>query len=201
MHRRRHCDPGNRHRIMFDFAAAFANGLAYHPFLEKYGTAEQRRRWQDFHAGISLKPAQQELLGSFVREMKVLVMAGAWCGDCVEQCPIFEHFAACTKTISIRYVDRDDSHGLSSELLTCGAPRVPAVVFLSEDGQFCARAGDRTLTKYRSVMQQFGGPSCPTGFGTSADLTSAVVQDWLDEFERVQWMLRTSGRLRQLHGD
>jgi len=28
-----------------------------------------------------------------------------------------------------------------------------------------------------------------------------VVQDWLNEFERVQWILRTSGRLRKLHND
>jgi hypothetical protein len=30
---------------------------------------------------------------------------------------------------------------------------------------------------------------------------AATVQDWLDEIERVQLMLRLSGRLRQKHGD
>jgi hypothetical protein len=28
-----------------------------------------------------------------------------------------------------------------------------------------------------------------------------IVQDWLNEFERVQWMLRLSPRLRKIHGD
>ncbi|MCI0378548.1 MAG: hypothetical protein L0215_13145 [Gemmataceae bacterium] len=28
-----------------------------------------------------------------------------------------------------------------------------------------------------------------------------VAQDWLDEFERVQWLLRLSPRLRAMHGD
>ena len=28
-----------------------------------------------------------------------------------------------------------------------------------------------------------------------------VTQDWLNEFERVQWILRLSPRLRSLHGD
>jgi hypothetical protein len=28
-----------------------------------------------------------------------------------------------------------------------------------------------------------------------------VTQDWLNEFERVQWILRLSPRLRQAHGD
>jgi len=32
-------------------------------------------------------------------------------------------------------------------------------------------------------------------------LLPAVTQDWLDEFERVQWLLRLSPRLRQLHRD
>ena len=42
----------------------------------------------------------------------------------------------------------------------------------------------------------------PTGIGTSHDpLLVQVVQDWLDEFERVQWLLRLSTRLRQKHGD
>jgi hypothetical protein len=34
-----------------------------------------------------------------------------------------------------------------------------------------------------------------------ADAIAAVVGDWLDQFERVQLILRLSGRLRQVHGD
>jgi hypothetical protein len=33
------------------------------------------------------------------------------------------------------------------------------------------------------------------------DSIAVVVADWLEEFERVQLILRLSGRLRQLHGD
>ena len=32
--------------------------------------------------------------------MKVIVLAGAWCGDCVNQCPILDHFAAATAKIA-----------------------------------------------------------------------------------------------------
>jgi hypothetical protein len=46
------------------------------------------------------------------------------------------------------------------------------------------------------------GANCPTGIVTAIDpLLLQVTQDWLDEFERVQWLLRLSPRLRQLHGD
>lgn len=184
-----------------NYAAAFESALPYRSFLEKYGTPEQRRRWDDFYDHVTLSPEQRQLLASFVREMKVLVMAGAWCGDCVNQCPIFERFAEVNDRIQIRYADRDDAPELAAALQTCGAPRVPAVVFLSEDGHFCGRYGDRTLAKYRSVVNSLGGAACPTGLVPEVDLTAAVVADWLDEFERVQWMLRTSGRLRQIHGD
>ncbi|WP_437226865.1 thioredoxin family protein [Planctomicrobium sp. SH661] len=184
-----------------NFAAAFETGLPYHDFLTKYGTAEQQRRWADFHASISLTDSQKALLASFTREMKVLVLAGAWCGDCVNQCPMFEHFASQTPKLQIRYADRDDAPELAQALTTCGGARVPAVVFLSEDGQFCGRYGDKTLSKYRDAVQKLEGASCPTGLGIDNELNKAVLQDWLNEFERIQCMLRTSSRLRQLHGD
>jgi len=184
-----------------NYAAAFETGLPYHDFLKKYGTPEQQRRWADFLASIALTAPQTELLSRFTREMKVLVMAGAWCGDCVNQCPMFELFASASSKIQVRYVDRDESPELSAALTTCGGARVPAVVFLSEDGQFCGRYGDKTLSKYRAAMSKLEGASCPTGLGVDHDLTAAVQQDWLNEFERIQWMLRTSTRLRQLHGD
>jgi len=186
---------------MFNYSNAFEIGLPYGAFLDRYATPDQRVRWKDFHASISLSPAQRALLASWTRDMQVLVLAGAWCGDCINQCPMFEHFAAASPRIGIRYRDRDDDPALTAELQTCGGARVPAVVFLSEDGRFCARAGDRTLSKYRSLIATLGGAACPTGLNVNQSLTEQVLQDWLDEFERIQWMLRTSSRLRQLHND
>lgn len=185
-----------------DFAARFEQGLTYHDFLARHGTEEQQRRWQEVHQAVALTDAQRQLLQSFEREMKVLVTAGAWCGDCVEQCPIFEHFAAENPRLRIRFFDRDQHKDLADALALCGAARVPSVLFLSEDGYVCGRYGDRTLAKYRQIMTDQLGPACPTGL-TPPDraLQQAVVQEWLDQFERIQWMLRTSGRLRKLHGD
>lgn len=184
-----------------NFAAHFNQGLGYADFLAKYATPEQLRRWSDFRESVALTPEQKSLLASFTREMKVLVMAGAWCGDCVNQCPIYDRFAEQNARIQIRYFDRDDNPELMQALQTCGGSRVPCVLFLSEDGHVCGRYGDRTLSKYRAVVATASGAACPTGLASPQSLTSAVVQDWLDEFERIQWMLRTSSRLRQLHGD
>jgi hypothetical protein len=187
---------------MLDYSAKFEQGLKYHDFLAQHGTDEHRRRWAGVYDAVVLTPAQRELLAGFKRQIKVLCLAGAWCGDCVNQCPIFERFAEVTATLDIRYFDRDAHPDLGAELKICGGARVPVVLYLSEDGEQVGWYGDRTLAKYRQLARDQLGPSCPTGIGApDRDLLAAVTQDWLDELERVQLLLRLSSRLRQLHGD
>jgi hypothetical protein len=187
---------------MLNFGAKFADGLKYDDFLAKHGTEEHRRRWAGVRERVRLTPAQRELLAGFKREMKVLCLAGAWCGDCVNQCPIFGVFAEASPKLEIRYFDRDVHADLQADLQICGGNRVPVLVFLSEDDQFVGLYGDRTLSKYRQMAVDQLGPSCPTGIvPPSQELIDAVTQDWLNEFERAQLVLRLSSRLRQKHGD
>lgn len=184
-----------------DFSDRFESGLSYSAFLERFGTGEHRSRWAAVHEQVSLTTVQEGLLQSFVRDMKVLVVAGAWCGDCVNQCPIFDRFSQMNSKIQVRFFDRDADADLSAELMICGGNRVPALVFLSEDGFVCGRAGDRTLSRYRDMAATQLGAACPTGISQPQSLLDQVTQDWLDEFERIQLMLRLSGRLRKLHTD
>jgi hypothetical protein len=180
----------------------FALGLTLPDFLAKYATDPQKQRWRGVNEQVALTAAQRQLLGAFTRPMKVLCLAGAWCGDCINQCPIFENFTAAAPAITVRYLDRDEHADVQKELQINGGNRVPVVVFFSEDGQEVARFGERTLSKYRQMMRDQAGPSCPTGINVPGDsLLVQVTQDWLNEFERVQWLLRLSPRLRQLHGD
>lgn len=185
-----------------NFAAWFDEGLSYEAFLDRYANPEQRKRWQQVYEQVRLNEAQTRLLQGFSREMKVLVTAGTWCGDCVHQCPLFARFAEQNERIQVRFFDRDDHAELAQALAICGAPRVPSVLFLSEDGYPCGRYGDRTLSRYRQMAVEQLGPACPTGLVPPEDsLLESVVQEWLNEFERIQLMLRLSGRLRQRHGD
>lgn len=184
-----------------DYAAAFNTGLTYADFLARHGTDDQRQRWSRMHAAISLSAAQRTLLAGFTRDMPVLCLAGAWCGDCVNQCPIFDHFAAASPRLQIRYFDRDAHSELGQELRVCGAARVPAVLFLSEDFQPVGRYGDRTLSQYRRMAASLSGAACSTGLVPEQDRIAAVTQEWLNEFERCQLILRTSARLREKHGD
>src|SRR5438477_7474810 len=180
----------------------YAQGLPYSDFIAKYANEGQKQRWQQVHEQIKLTPTQGEVLGAFRREMKVLCLAGAWCGDCINQCPIFEHFTALAPMIQVRYLDRDEHADVQRELQINGGNRVPVLVFFSEDGFEAARYGERTLNKYRQMMRDQAGASCPSGIAVPGDtLWAHVAADWLNEFERVQWLLRLSPRLRQLHGD
>jgi hypothetical protein len=76
------------------------------------------------------------------------------------------------------------------------------MVFLSEDDMECARYGERTLATYRKMAAEQLGPAHPTGVGApSEDYLAVVTQEWLNEIERVQLLLRLSRRLRAKHGD
>ena len=171
---------------------SFGVALPLAKFLEKYGTESDRKRWRQAAEGIRLGGPEKELLGKFTRRMNVLVLAGAWCGDCASQCPIFEAFAAAAPAIVTRYLDRDDHSEVQAALQINGGNRVPVVGFFSQDGYEVARYGERTLSRYRQLAGQ------PVG---TEPIEAQIVKDWLDEFERVQWILRLSPRLRKLHGD
>lgn len=180
---------------------AFGRALPYAGFLERHGTADQRARWREVEDRVVLSAAQQTLLASFVRRMPVLVLAGAWCGDCVHQCPIFARFARVSPAIDLRFLDRDALPAIAAHLRVCGGQRVPVAAFFSEDFTPVLFYGDRTLSAYRIAASQ-AGAGCPTGIlPPVAEALALSTADWLDQFERVQLILRLSGRLRQLHGD
>ena len=183
---------------MFDFQSVYDKGLSYDDFLKEYADPNQLASWNSMLEQVQLTDHQKKLLGSFTRELRMLCMAGAWCGDCIKQCPIFRRFEEACPLLKIRYVDRDANEALAAELKICGGSRVPQVVFMNEDGKPVGRYGDRTLAKYRQMMASVPGAVLPEPV---EDALAAVTQDWLNEIERVQYILRLSPSMRQKHGD
>lgn len=178
----------------------FSSALPMAEFLANYGNPAHQNRWKSTYDAVKLTPEQTSLLGKFTREMNVLVLAGAWCGDCSSQCPIFDRFAAAAPVIKIRYLDNAAHADVQQALSINGGKRIPVAVFFSEDGFEVSRFGERTLTRYRQMMKDSIGDGCATGIGPDP-LLDQVTREWLNEFERVQYLLRLSGRLRQMHGD
>ena len=121
----------------------------------------------------------------FLRRMPVLCLAGTWCGDCVNHCPVFDQFATAQPKIEFRFLDRDARPEIRSLLSINGGQRVPVLVFLSEDWFEVFRYGDRPLSTYRQMAAQESGEACPTGlFAPPADTLATIATEWLNEFER-----------------
>jgi hypothetical protein len=183
-------------------AEKFASGLPYDRYLAT-GTEEQQRRWTQVYEAARLTAAQKEIVAGFVRQMKILVFTGIWCGDCVQQCPlIFRIAEGNPQKIDLRFVERAKDRELDPTLRINAGSRVPVVVFLSEDNEWCATAGDRTINRYRALARARLGPMCPTGIvAPEKDELDATLGDWMNEVERVQLMLRLTPRLRQKYQD
>lgn len=177
-------------------------GLDWPDYLKSM-TDDQRVAWQKVYDQVALTEAQRQMLGSCVREMNVIALSGAWCGDCVRQGPMFQKIAeASNGKIRLRWCDRDEHLDLSEQVKVCGGMRVPVVVFAAEDYELVGWYGDKPLAKYRLLMQQMQGAGCPLpGAPIAGQELAAELADWCDEFERVQLLLRLSGRLRKKHGD
>ncbi|MEM1423786.1 MAG: thioredoxin family protein [Planctomycetota bacterium] len=168
------------------------------------GNPSQQEAWKRIHEQASLTDQQTEMLGGFVREMKVLVLSGVWCGDCAQQVPFVDliHRAAAEGTVDVRYGDRDEHAELMKFVTINQGARVPVAIFMAEDFERCSLFGDRTLTRYRAMAERTLGAACMVpGAPLPDDEVAGTLAEWVNEFERVQLMLRLSGRLRQKHGD
>ena len=187
---------------MIDWENVFAASLPYQQFLDRHANPAQRDRWNGMHSRYAITSEQKRLLSSFTRRMPVICLTGAWCGDCINQCPVFDHFAQAAPVIDLRFLDREAIPAVRDELKINGGARVPVVIFLSEDWQEVCRYGERTLSIYRKLAADQLGPSCPTGLVPPADeALTAITAEWLAEFERAHLVLRLSPRLRSKHGD
>lgn len=182
--------------------ASFQKGLAYDDYVAT-GKPHHQASWRDVASRVVLPLAQRALIASFSRRMPVLVTSGTWCGDCAAQVPMLRAIEGANPgAITLRILDRDAHPKVSEALRICGGLRVPTVVFMNEDFEFVHLMGDRTIARYRAMAAAQLGVACPLpGAPTPPDEDSATLADWVEEFERVQLLLRLSPKLRDRHGD
>lgn len=181
---------------------AFEAGLPYDRYVQT-GKPNEQANWSAFRKRVALTPAQNQLVAGFTRQINALCVSGIWCGDCVQQCPMFDAIAAANpERIHLRFIDRDEHPEIAGAVKICGGGRVPVLLLLNEDFDFVALAGDRVLSRYRALAGRTLGPACPLpGAPVPADEIAATLADWLDEFERVALLLRLSSKLRSRYGD
>ena len=184
--------------------AKFSQGLSYEDFVELGRPEGHDGPWRQRYSQLELTSAQHELVGSFVRPMNILCLTGTWCGDCALQGSAMHRVAqANPDKLNLRFVLRCDEHAdlIVKSQINAGY-RVPVTWFLSEDFQLVSCFGDRTLSRYRSMALKALGPQETASMAPPpSDPVRRVLQEVLDEFERVALLLRLSTRLRQKHGD
>lgn len=162
-----------------------------------------RSTWMERFDSLALDDGQQIVAEGFERHMRVLCLTGRWCGDCALQGAALARIAeAAAGRIDLRFLERgDDTAELAVACMINAGTRVPVTFFMAEDGAPAARMGDRTLSRWRSMARKALGDASNVHAPPPEDPVRAVLQEVLDEVERVQWLLRLSPRLRELHGD
>ncbi len=181
-------------------ADAFAAASTWNTYL---GSAPSHRpAWEHARNAVNLGDGHLRTLAAFERDMHILMVSGAWCGDCVRQGPILAEIADACEHIELRFIDRDAPQSPIASLAINGGHRVPVAVFMAEDGEFVSALGDRTRSYYRWMAAQQLGPACPVpGAPIPQDVLASIVDEWMNECERVQLLLQLSPRLRALHRD
>jgi len=182
----------------------FSEALDYSAFVARGRPQGHHVQWEERYGQLALDESQRRVVERFTREMNVLCLTGTWCGDCALQGSAMQRVAdANPQKIHVRFLMRDDSN---AEMIVAnqinGGFRVPFTFFCAEDFEPVSRFGDRTLSRYRSMARK----QLPEGAVTivqpqPADPVRAVLNEVLDEFERVHLLLRTSTRLRAKYGD
>jgi len=183
------------------FRQYYEQGLRYVEYVAS-GEPHQIANVRNYEELIALTPAQETLLESYVRRMRVLVVSGLWCGDCTRQVPMLAAIERACPLIEMRYLDSRSHPEIHEELRINGALKVPVVVVLSEDFYELSRFGDRHLSVYRRKAATECGPACETGLVPPSDEALAVeLGEWCDYFERLQLMLRLAPMLRERYSD
>lgn len=176
-------------------AAAFEVASSYEDYLA--ASPNHAPAWHDMASQITLLPAHHTLLESFVRPMRILMVSGAWCGDCVRQGPAIAMIANACDAIDLRWIDRDHEASPIAHMKVNLGMRVPVAAFMAEDSGLVSIFGDRTLTCYRWMLAKKTGATCPVpGAPIPDDVLAGMTQDWVDECERVQCLLQLSPRLQ-----
>ena len=181
----------------------FDRGLPFREFVATAETQEHQAPWLERYEQLALDAGQAALVGSFSRAMNVLCLTGPWCSDCALQGAAMARVAdANDERIHLRFIPRSEEYAdlIVKNMINAGY-RVPVTWFMAEDFEPASRFGDRTLSRYRSMARKALGEQSNVLAPPPADPVRGVLREVLDEFERVQLLLRLSPRLRQEHGD
>lgn len=180
----------------------FETGHEFADFVALGEPDGHHMQWHQRYEQLPLSPEQMAVVDSFERDMHIISLTGTWCGDCALQGAALQRIADASPRVNLRFLLRDPHADLMVQVPINQGYRVPVTFFCAEDFELVSRFGDRSLSRYRSIATKQLGPNCPPlGSPLPEDPVRTVLQEMLNEVERVQLVLRTSTRLREKHGD
>jgi hypothetical protein len=183
----------------------FEDAVPYADFVAMGEPEGHRPPWDERYGRLELTAEQQSLVAGFTRKINVLCLTGTWCGDCALQGSAMQRIAeANPDCIDLRFILREEKHAdlIVPAQLNAGF-RVPVSWFMAEDFEPVGWFGDRTLSRYRAMARKSNlrPEEVAVIAAPPADPVREVLQEMLDEFERVHLLLRLSTRFRQKYGD
>jgi hypothetical protein len=170
-------------------AGKFAEGMDFASFVASGAAEGHDAAWRQRYEQCALSPEQAALAGSFTQPMRVLCLTGTWCGDCALQGSAMQRIAEGSPAVELRFLSRNDHADLQVKAPINAGFRVPITWFMSAEFEAASRFGDRTLSRYRSMARKALGDDAVQA-PPPVDPVREVLREVLDEFERVQLMLR-----------
>lgn len=171
-------------------------------------------KWKSYEKKVQLNPEQKQLISNFKRKINLLVLSGDWCGDCQRQGPMLYKIAELANSsnqlkdskplIDLRFIDNKKHPALQDELRINGAEKVPVAVFLTEDFLEVQRFGDKHLSVYRRLCAENNPAYCETGIGIDNIEDRRLeleISEWINLFERIQYLLSLSPLLKKRYND
>lgn len=170
-------------------AGKFQEGMDFASFVASGAVDGHDAAWKQRYEHCVLSPDQADLAASFTMPMRVLCLTGTWCGDCALQGSAMQRIAEASPGVELRFLSRNDHADLQVKAPINAGFRVPISWFMSAKFEPASRFGDRTLSRYRSMARKALGDDAVLA-PPPVDPVREVLREVLDEFERVQLMLR-----------
>ena len=115
---------------------AHAAGLRWQDYLAAH--RDRTAGWGGHLAAARLTEPQRTLLAGFTRRMPVIVLTGAWCGDCAVQCPMLGAIAEACPAADVRFLEQAAHMALAERVRICGGTRVPPQMRTRSASAMCA---------------------------------------------------------------
>ena len=116
--------------MVLNLQAEYEAGAEWENWLKESG--RRAESLQSRYDAVELSEEDERFLRGVKREVHILCLSEAWCGDCIRQVPVCARMCAENKNLKLRIIGRDDHLEVMERYLFNGVAVVPVFVFFNE---------------------------------------------------------------------